>query len=180
MSDNHIPSRNNSNAVRRFANIIATINANYPKAVLLSNNLYYSNVSEFRNMMRGAIRGIVKYGVEHPTIPREQIMQWAESYTTKIFDGNVVVGDSEAVKAYKLAPTKTIGLALDATIVVDNTEALEPSDEPVLRAMLLLLSKGYVENLSLPATLRKACESLIEQENFDLSILEKDSKIYIY
>lgn len=174
----NVPHRNNQNAINRFAKVIQWINDNYPKAILVENDKY-STVSDFRIFLRHAITGIHKYGLNHPTIPREAILKWSGEYTTRIYDGNVVIGGKEEVKAYGYKPTKTYGRELDVEVNLAR-EIDDAVNEQVVHALLTLADNAYLDDLKFPLSIEEKVKALVQEHFVTLETHTSETHIHIF
>ena len=171
-----IPNRHNQQAVDRYAEPIATINANWPEVVVFDPEPF--SMETFRSRLRDAVMGIVTYGVTHPTVPFLEVKKWSEGYTSKVKDGQLVVGGREQVRDYK-RKTKTAGLTLDAEVKLCEVELNEP-DMRVLEAMLVLQEAGYIEDLKFQFPLFDSIQQILDKHDMALEMHQSETHIHIF
>ena len=173
----YIPNRSNKNAVARFADCIATIDANYPEVVVFADH-HYSNIGEFRNFLRHAVLGISKYGISHPKLKN---LHWSEDYKTRILDGKCLVGSPEKLKDYTLDTVKTVGLTVDADVRVSSTAPeITPESVDILSAILTLHDHGYLEDTKFDLNLAPVIEELVVKLGLDTDTHKTDTHIHIF
>ena len=166
-------------SVARFSQAIKTINANYPRVVTLGDD-HYSNIGEFRNFLRSAVKGVSEYDLEPTETPRSQVMAWAREYKTRIVNGKCLVGSAEELKRYSLGSIKTVGLTVDAEVSMMDGDSIKAEDTEVLKAILFLHSKGYLEDTKFQLPLADEIEAIIEAGEFMTETHRTDTHIFIY